>query len=227
MGKAIKTLCKPKLKNNLSVSITTSDYFDIKNTVAFVSSGGVDSLHFDVMDGVFVPNITYGPDFIASIRGHVKLFFDVHLMILNPLPYIKNFVEAGADMIKVHCEAENCMKSLKLIKSYGVKCGGVINPKTSVSRLKKLLDLVDEITVMSVEPGFGGQTFIEDTFTKLVKISDMIKKSGKKITIQVDGGIDFDIAKALTLYGVRNFVVGSFLFKQKDFKGAVLKFQTL
>ena len=211
----------------LSASITTTSYFDIKRTVDIINKSDADRIHFDVMDGVFVPNITYGADFISSIKPYSKKFFDVHLMIVNPLPYIHNFVSAGADLISVHVEAKNCMKSLKLIKSFGIKVGVVINPKTSYKKIMKYLNIVDEIMVMSVEPGFGGQKFIEDSVLKVANVSDMIKKSGRNILLQVDGGINFDTAKYVFENGANSVVVGSFLFKQKNFNDAVLKIKNL
>ena len=174
------------MKKNIliSASLTSTDYFDIEKTIALVNSSSVDRIHFDVMDGVFVPNITYGPDFISSIKSHTKKFFDVHLMIINHLSYIERFVDAGADLISVHIEAKNTMKSIKLIKSFGVKAGIVINPKTSYKKVLKYLDFVDEVMVMSVEPGFGGQKFIVDVVPKIQKISQIIKSKGKKILIK-------------------------------------------
>lgn len=211
----------------LSVSITSTSYFDIKKTIDVINKSDADRIHFDVMDGVFVPNITYGADFISSIKPYSQKFFDVHLMIVNPLPYIKNFVLAGSDLISVHIEAKNCMKSLKLIKSFGVKAGIVINPKTSYKKISKYLNIVDEIMVMSVEPGFGGQKFIENSVSKVANVSKMIEKSGRNILLQVDGGVNFDTAKSVFKNGADSVVVGSFLFKQKDFNETVLKIKNI
>ncbi len=217
------------MKKNIliSASLTSTDYFDIEKTIALVNSSSVDRIHFDVMDGVFVPNITYGPDFISSVKLHTKKFFDVHLMIINPLSYIERFVDAGADLISVHIEAKNTMKSIKLIKSFGVKAGIVINPKTSYKKVLKYLDFVDEVMVMSVEPGFGGQKFIVDVVPKIQKISQIIKSKGKKILLQVDGGINFETGKLVIDSGVNSLVVGSFLFNQKNFDKTVLKLKSL
>lgn len=211
----------------LSVSITSTSYFDIKKTVSVINESNADRIHFDVMDGVFVPNITYGPDFISAIKKHSRKFFDVHLMIVNPFPYIRNFYNAGADLISVHVEAKNCMKSLKLIKSLGIKAGIVINPKTSYKKISKYLDVVDEVMVMSVEPGFGGQKFIDGADVKVLQISKLIKQSGRKILLQVDGGINFDTAAKVIKSGANSIVVGSFLFNQKNFNETVLKFKNI
>ncbi len=216
-------------KNNISISasITSTKYFDIKNTIDVINKSLVDRIHFDVMDGVFVPNITYGPDFISSIRNFSKKFFDVHLMLYNPYPYIENFVNAGADLISVHVEAKNTFKSIKLIKSLGKKAGVVINPDTNVKKVLPYLDFVDEVLVMSVNPGFGGQKFIPKVIDKIQKLIDSIKKYNHKILIQVDGGINFDNAKILIDMGVDSLVVGSFLFNQTNFNQAVLTFKNL
>lgn len=216
-----------KNKKLLSVSITSTSYFDIKKTIDIINKSDADRIHFDVMDGVFVPNITYGMDFISSVKPYSQKFFDVHLMIINPLPYIKSFFASGSDLISVHIEAKNCLKSLKLIKSLGIKSGVVINPKTSYKKILKYLDFVDEILVMSVEPGFGGQKFIEKVADKVLKISSLVKKKGKNILVQVDGGINFETAKKVFENGANSVVVGSFLFKQKDFNDTVFKIKNM
>ena len=164
---------------------------------------------------------------IAAMKKVCNIPFDVHLMIINPLSYIERFVDAGADLISVHIEAKNTMKSIKLIKSFGVKAGIVINPKTSYKKVLKYLDFVDEVMVMSVEPGFGGQKFIVDVVPKIQKISQIIKSKGKKILLQVDGGINFETGKLVIDSGVNSLVVGSFLFNQKNFDKTVLKLKSL
>ena len=226
-GGYLERINMKKSNKLLSVSITSTSYFDIRKTVDVINKSDADRIHFDVMDGVFVPNITYGADFISSIKPYSQKFFDVHLMIINPLPYIKNFVLAGSDLICVHIESKNCMKSLKLIKSFGIKAGVVINPKTSYKKISKYLNIVDEVMVMSVEPGFGGQKFIDDSVLKVANVAQLIKKSGRNILLQVDGGINFDTAKKVFENGVNSVVVGSFLFKQKDFNKTVFKIKNL
>lgn len=214
-------------KHLLSVSITSSDYFDIQNTISSINNSVADKIHFDVMDGIFVPNITYGPDFISSIRPHSSKFFDVHLMLSNPFSYIKNFVSAGADSIAVHIESEKVIDSLQLIKSCGKKASIVLNPETDCEALIPYLPFVDEVLLMSVHPGFGGQTFLTNTFDKLGKLLFLVKNFKRKIFVVVDGGINFDNAKFLLNIGADCLVVGSFLFKQKNFSEAVLKFKNL
>lgn len=212
-------------KNTVLVgaSILSEDFFDIQKTLKKVNSSDLDFVHLDVMDGVFVPNISFGPAFVKNIRPYSDKFFDVHLMVKNPLPYIERFVQAGADLISVHAEAKNSRKCLNLIKQSGVKCGIVVNPKTKAGAVKKYLSVVDCVMVMTVEPGFGGQKFMEDQLSKISKISDMIKKSGCQIRLEVDGGVNFDTEKLALKSGADTFVVGSFLFKQKNFNATVKK----
>lgn len=223
-------LGKNKMKKKkifVGASILSTDFFDIKNTFKKINSSDLDFLHLDVMDGVFVPNISFGPHFIKCLKMRCKKIFDVHLMVKNPLPYIGDFVGAGADIIMVHCEAKNTMKSLRLIKKYNRKCGVVINPDTSYKKIKKFLDIVDYIMVMTVYPGFGGQKFLDNQLEKIQKISSYIQKSGRKILLQVDGGVNFDNAKKLVGLGVDSLVVGSFLFNQKNFSKTVLEFKKI
>ena len=224
-----ESLGKSKMRNKkvlVGASILSEDFFDIQKTIKKLNSSDVDFIHLDVMDGVFVPNISFGPAFIKNIRPYTKKFFDVHLMVKNPLPYIERFVEAGADAISVHIEAKNVMKSIKLIKSFGKKCCIVVNPKTDAKKVKKFLDFVDAVMVMTVEPGFGGQKFMENQLVKISKISNLIKKSGRKISLEVDGGINFETGKLAVQNGVNILVVGSFLKKQKKFNETILKFKS-
>ncbi|MCR5506516.1 MAG: ribulose-phosphate 3-epimerase [bacterium] len=212
-----------KNKVLVGASILSEDFFDIQKTLKKINSSDLDFVHLDVMDGVFVPNISFGPAFVKNIRPYSKKFFDVHLMLSDPIKYVEKFVEAGADAISVHVEAKKALQSIKLIKSFGVKCGIVLNPKTSAKKIKKYLKIVDYVMVMTVEPGFGGQKFMEKQLGKISKISDMIKKSGRKILLSVDGGINLDTAKLSVKNGVNVLVCGSFLFKQKNFNDTVKK----
>lgn len=216
-----------KKKVFIGASILSTDFFDIQKTVKKINSSDLDFLHLDVMDGVFVPNISFGPHFIKCLKNKCQKIFDVHLMVKNPLPYIGVFAEAGADIIMVHCEAKNAMKSLRLIKEAKLKCGIVINPDTSYKKIKKYMDIVDYIMVMTVYPGFGGQKFLDNQLDKIKKISLLIKNSGRKILLQVDGGVNFDNAEKLVQSGVNSLVVGSFLFNQKKFNETVLEFKKL
>ena len=211
----------------VGVSILSSDFFNLQKTFAKIEKSDIDFVHLDVMDGVFVPNISFGPHFIKCLRPHTKKEFDVHLMVKNPLPYIDTFIKSGADVITVHLESKNTLKCLKQIKKSGVKCGVVLNPKTSVNKVKKYLPFVDVVMVMTVKPGFGGQKFMEKQLSKISKIAEMIKKLKRKIDLEVDGGINFDMGKLALKNGANKLVVGKFLFSQPDFKKAVAKFKKL
>ena len=214
-------------KISVGVSILSSDFFDLQNTFEKIKKSGLDFVHLDVMDGVFVPNISFGPHFVKCLRPHSDKVFDVHLMVKNPLPYIDAFVSSGADIITVHVEAKNTLKCLKQIKKSGVKCGVVVNPKTSASKVKKYLPFVDVVMVMTVEPGFGGQKFMENQLCKIAKISQMIKLSKRKIELEVDGGVNLDTAKLAIKNGANKLVVGKFLTVQSDYKNTVSKFKNL
>ncbi|MBR1544557.1 MAG: ribulose-phosphate 3-epimerase [Alphaproteobacteria bacterium] len=214
-----------KSKILVGASILSEDFFDIQKTLKKINSSDLDFIHLDVMDGVFVPNISFGPAFVKNLKCHSEKFFDVHLMISNPLNYIQRFVEAGADAISVHVEAKKTLASIKQIKSFGKKCGIVLNPKTPAKKIKKYLKFIDFVMVMTVEPGFGGQKFMENQLGKISQIFEMIKRTGRKIYLQVDGGVNFDTAKLAINNGVNSLVVGSFLFKQKNFNDTVLKFR--
>lgn len=214
-------------KIQVGISLLSSDFFNIKDTIKTINKSPIDFVHLDVMDGVFVPNISFGSHFIKTIRPHTKKVFDVHLMIQNPYNYICDFVNAGADIITVHHEAKNAIRSLKLIKSLGVKCGIAINPETSPSCVKKYLDIVDLIMVMTVHPGFGGQQFISSQLKSISKISELISTSNHDIGLQVDGGINFDTAKLAIHSGATSLVSGSFLLNQPDIAKAVNKFKKL
>ena len=217
-------LGKSKMKRRkvlIGASILSTDFMDIINTIKKINESDLDFIHFDIMDGVFVPNISYGPHFVECVRKHSSKIFDVHLMIKNPLPYIKNFVDVGADIITIHCESDNVLKSLKLIKKLNVKSGIVLNPKTSFKKIKKYLPFVDVVMVMTVEPGFGGQKFMDNQITKIEKISSLISEQNKKILLEVDGGINFDTAKKVIDVGANVLVVGSFLFSQKNIKDTI------
>ncbi len=214
-------------KNLIGVSILSSDFFDLKKNFEKIEKSSLDFVHLDVMDGVFVPNISFGPHFIKCLRLHSKKSFDVHLMVKNPLPYIDAFVESGADIITVHVEAKNTLECLKKIKQNGVKCGVVVNPKTSASKVKKYLKIADVVMVMTVEPGFGGQKFMLSQLGKIKQITEMIKLSKRKIELEVDGGINFETGKLAFENGANKLVVGKFLFTQSDFKKTVDKFKKL
>ncbi|MDR1477033.1 MAG: ribulose-phosphate 3-epimerase [Rickettsiales bacterium] len=208
---------------SLSVGISSTDFFDIKNTIAKINSSCADAVHMDVMDGVFVPNITYGAAFIKSLRPHTKKRFDTHLMLADPLPYIEDFVAAGADEIKLHVESKNFLRALRLAKSLGVKAGVAVNASTPLSKFEKYLPLADSVMLMMAKTGFAGQPFQPKLLAKLRRVAE--RMGGRDV--QVDGGINFETAKLCVDAGANSIVSGSFIFKQKDFNAAARKFKSL
>ncbi len=202
----------------IAPSVLSADFSMLGQEITDITKAGADFIHLDVMDGVFVKNITFGPKLVKDVRKWSTAVFDAHLMIVEPWKYIEKFAEAGADYITVHYEAcGNRLKdTLKAIKSLGVKCGAVINPDTSVESVKDVLEECDMLLLMSVFPGFGGQKFIESVLPKL-KIADrMIKNVGKDILLEIDGGINKDNVKAVKENGANVIVAGNTVFKEKD-----------
>ena len=206
----------------ISPSVLACDFSKLGEEVKKVEVAGADMLHLDVMDGNFVPNISFGPDVIKSVRKQSNLFFDVHLMIDNPGKYIDRFVEAGADGITIHYEScENQREVLEMIRKAGKKAAISIKPMTPAFVLDPLLAYVDMILVMTVEPGFGGQKFMEETMESVRELRSMIDASGYHIDIQVDGGINPETAAIASKAGANIFVAGSAVFKAIDARKAM------
>lgn len=202
----------------IAPSLLAADFADLKNELKAIETA--DYLHLDVMDGHFVPNLSFGPGLIKSIRSSTNLVFDVHLMITNPLKYIEAFAKAGADIITVHVECEdNVEEALKLIKSFGIKCGIVLSPDTPVSEAAPYLDDVDMVLVMSVYPGFGGQKFMPDMLKKVTELKNI--RGTRKYEIEIDGGIGADNAKLAVDAGVDVLVAGTSVFGSDDRKNAI------
>ncbi|MDD6571324.1 MAG: ribulose-phosphate 3-epimerase [Thermoflexaceae bacterium] len=200
--------------NILSPSILSADFSVLGEEIKAVDEAGVQYIHVDVMDGMFVPSISYGMPVIKSIRKTTQKIFDVHLMIEEPIRYIKEFVEAGADMITVHVEAcSDVAKTLEEIKKYGVKCGITLNPETEVSAIEPYIPMVDMVLVMSVHPGFGGQKFIESSLDKVRTVKKMIDDAGLCTDIEIDGGINLDNLSDALKAGANVIVAGSAIFK--------------
>lgn len=201
----------------IAPSILSADFSKLGEEIKKIEKAGADWVHVDVMDGAFVPNITIGPPVIRAIRGLTDLFFDVHLMIDDPLRYVDDFIEAGSDLITFHIEAcDNSREIIDKVKSRGKKVGVSIKPGTEVSVLSGVMDLVDMVLVMTVEPGFGGQSFMADMMPKVKRIKE--KFSG---IIQVDGGITRDTAPLAIESGANVLVAGTAVFKEDDYVKAI------
>ena len=202
----------------IAPSVLSADFSKIGEEVVRIEKAGADIVHLDVMDGVFVPNITFGIKMVKDMRKVTKLPFDCHLMIVNPEKYIEQFALAGADYITVHYEAcrENTANVLKQIKALGVKAGVVINPNTEVEKVLDLISLSDMVLVMSVYPGFGGQSFIADVLDKCKAIRRLIDENGYNCLLEIDGGINDKTAKSAIDAGCDVLVAGSAVFNAND-----------
>tara|TARA_B100000287_G_C20483436_1_gene722072 strand:- start:258 stop:917 length:660 start_codon:yes stop_codon:yes gene_type:complete len=201
----------------ISPSILSADFSKLGKEIQDLEKAKADLIHIDVMDGHFVPNITIGPEVIKKLRKYTSLPFDVHLMIAPVDNFIKNFAEAGADIITIHPEAtNNILESIKKIKSYGKKVGVSLNPETSVDKVMPILNMIDLVLIMSVHPGFGGQKFIKETLEKVKVLRKEIDIKKIKTEIEIDGGINFDNSKLAIAAGVDILVSGTTIFKQNE-----------
>jgi len=208
----------------IAPSILSADFSKLGEEIKDVERGGADYIHIDVMDGHFVPNITIGPLIVEAVRPITKLPLDVHLMIENPDQYIEAFANAGADYITVHVEAcKHLHRTIHLIKSFGVKAGVVLNPATPVHSLLHVLEDIDMVLLMTVNPGFGGQKFIESVLPKISQVRDLIISKGLTVEIEVDGGVNEKTAKQCIEAGATVLVAGSAIYNEPDRKQAIEK----
>ena len=205
-------------------SILSADFSCLGEEIKRVEEAGSDLVHLDIMDGHFVPNITLGPVIVKSVRSYTKLCFDTHLMISNPLKYAESFAKAGSDHITFHIESDDSPDAvIEKLRSLGCSAGICLKPKTPASAVIPYLDRIDLVLVMTVEPGFGGQSFMADMMPKVREIKDAIRKSGRCVHLQVDGGIDSETVKDAAANGANMMVAGTSVFKNPDgMKAAVV-----
>jgi ribulose-phosphate 3-epimerase len=189
----------------------------MESTVKELDGSHADYIHFDVMDGDFVPNLTFGPQFISNIRKYSNKVFDVHLMINRVEKFLDEYIKSGSDIITFHLEIdENINNLIEKVREHGVKCGLAIKPKTPWEKIEPYIKSIDQVIIMTVEPGFGGQSFMNDQINKIENISSYIKSHGLNVDIEIDGGINYETGKLCTDAGANILVAGSFLFKQEN-----------
>ena len=204
-------------KIKISPSILSADFSQLGNEIKRLENGGADMIHVDVMDGHFVPNLTIGPPVIKALRNYTKLPFDVHLMIAPVHKYIKNYAEAGADIITIHPEAtDNLKESINHIKELGKKVGVSLNPNTKIDVIKEFLNEINLVLIMSVHPGFGGQKFIPEVLQKIKELKKIKDQQNLSFDIEVDGGINFDNSKLVIEAGANILVSGTTIFKNNN-----------
>lgn len=201
----------------IAPSILSADFANLERDVVLVEKAGADYIHIDVMDGQFVPNITLGPNIVAALRPVTKLPLDVHLMIVEPERYIEDFAKAGADFIVIHAESTpHLHRGVQMIKDLGVKAGVVINPGTPVSAIEHVLSMVDMVLLMTVNPGFGGQSFIPEVTEKIAQVAAIREAKGYHYEIEVDGGVTDQTIKACADAGADVFVAGSYVYAAEN-----------
>lgn len=206
----------------IAPSILSADFARLGEEIKDVEMGGADYIHVDVMDGHFVPNITIGPLIVEAVRPVTDLPLDVHLMISNPDAYIEAFAKAGADIITVHAEAcPHLHRTIQLIRSYGIKAGVVLNPSTPADVLEYVIKDIDMVLLMTVNPGFGGQSFIEAVVPKIRRVREMVTSAGVDVDIEVDGGVNPEIARICAQAGANVLVAGSAIYNEKDRASAI------
>jgi ribulose-phosphate 3-epimerase len=215
-------------KTLVAPSVLASDFANLQREITMINESQGDWIHVDIMDGVFVPNLSMGIPVVEAIKRHAKKPLDVHLMIVEPGRFVETFRKAGADNISVHVEAcPHLHRNLEQIKALGCKAGVAINPHTSIRELENVIKDIELICVMSVNPGFGGQKFIENTFEKVRQLKKMIVESGSNALIEIDGGVNMQNAKALVEAGADVLVAGNFVFSASDPKGVISQLKSI
>ncbi len=205
------------MRVKISPSILGGTFSNMEKIISAIDKSKAEYIHFDVMDGDFVPNLTFGPQFISDLRSKTKKIFDVHLMVNRVGKFLEEYVKAGSNIITFHYEIdENLNELISKIKKNKIKAGIAIKPKTTSNEIKKYLHTVDQIIIMTVEPGFGGQSFLSDQIKKIKDISNYIKENDLKVDIEIDGGINYETGKLCVAAGANILVAGSFLFKQDN-----------
>ncbi len=212
----------------LAPSILSADFSNLARQMRYAEIGGADIIHCDIMDGRFVPNITFGPSIVSTVKKSTKLPIDVHLMIEDPQNYISQFADAGADYISVHVEeVKHLHRVIQQIKERNVQAGVVLNPATPLSLLEEILPFVDFVLLMSVNPGFGGQKFIESTLTKVQRLHKIRSQRNLNFLIEIDGGINSENIKSISESGCDIFVAGSSIFHKDNISAAALELKNL
>ncbi|MDC1320376.1 ribulose-phosphate 3-epimerase [Flavobacteriaceae bacterium] len=215
-------------KHLIAPSVLAADFSNLQRDIEMINESDADWFHIDIMDGVFVPNISFGMPVLRDIKKHAKKTIDVHLMIVNPDQYIETFASLGADILTVHWEVCTHMhRTIQAIKASGMKAGIALNPHSSVNQLKDIIKDIDLVCLMSVNPGFGGQSFIENTYNKVTELNELIQSSGSDCQIEIDGGVTNENAKKLVQAGANILVAGSYVFKSSNPTDTISKLSNL